>query len=286
MISTPHHLHYAQARDALEAGAHVLCEKPMTLDPAEAWDLVDRARAARRHLLVANGYQYLPHVAELRGMIRDGAIGAIETVQATFVSATRNVFHGARGQESWKTTFFRPDRATWQDPARGGGFAYGQMSHSIALICWLTGLLPRRVAAQCHWRDGVDLGVSASVGFACGAVGSLTGAAAMPQGNRGMMRLVVAGREGMLSAEFDRDLCEIRREDGSVRRIEIAPGDWIYHCRGPVEALADLAGGADRARNQSPGETGATTVATIAALLASAAADGAPQTVLRAEAPA
>ena len=61
VVSTPHQHHYAQARDAIEAGAHVLCEKPLTLDPAEAWDLVARARRSRRHLLIANGYQYMPH---------------------------------------------------------------------------------------------------------------------------------------------------------------------------------------------------------------------------------
>lgn len=285
VVSTPHHLHYAQVRDALDAGAHVLCEKPMTLDPAEAWDLVDRARAARRHLLIANGYQYLPQVDTLRALIRDGAIGTIETAQATFISATRNVFHGAEGQNAWKTTFFRPERATWQDPAQGGGFAYGQMSHAIALLCWLTGLVPQTVSAQVHRREAVDLGVSASVAFAGGAVGSLTGAAAMPQGNRGLMRIFLAGREGTLLAEFDRDSCEIRREDGAQHRLDIPPGDWIYHCRGPVEALVALARGADPARNQSPGETGATTVATIAALLASAAAGGAARPVRRAEPP-
>jgi predicted dehydrogenase len=285
VVSTPHHLHYEQVRDAIDAGAHVLCEKPMTLDPAEAWDLVDRARAARRHLLVANGYQYLPQVDVLRAAIRDGAIGEIETAQVTFISATRNVFHGAQGQQSWKTTFFRPERATWQDPARGGGFAYGQMSHAIALLCWLTGLLPVSVSAQVFRRDLVDLGVAASVAFAGGAVGSLTGAAAMPQGSRALMRIFLGGREGTLLAEFDRDSCEIRREDGTQRRFDLAPGDWIYHCRGPIEALAALARGADPARNQSPGETGATTVATIAALLASAAAGGAARPVRRAEAP-
>ena len=63
VVASPHHLHWRHAADALDAGCHVLCEKPMTLDAAQAWDLVRRAERAGRTLLVANGYHYLPHVA-------------------------------------------------------------------------------------------------------------------------------------------------------------------------------------------------------------------------------
>ncbi len=285
VVSSPHHLHHAHARDAIEAGAHVLCEKPMTLDPAQAWDLVDRARAKGVHLLIVNGYQYLPHLPELRAMIRDGIIGPVEHAMVSFISATRDVFHGDRGLNSWQTTFFRPDRATWQDPAKGGGFAWGQMSHAVPLLLWLTGLVPEAVSGHAFGREAVDLAVSGSVRFRGGAVASLSGAAAMPQGNRGLMRIFLAGREGMLTAEFDRDRCEIRRDDGTVRRLAIGDGDWIYHGRGPVEALVDLALGGDPALNRSPGETGATSVGVIAALLASAADGGRPVPVGRAEAP-
>src|SRR5690606_26150790 len=78
--ATPHHLHYRQAKAALEEGVHVLCEQPMTLDPAEAWDLVRIARERDRQLLIANGYKYLPQVEVLRKEIADGVIGSIEHV--------------------------------------------------------------------------------------------------------------------------------------------------------------------------------------------------------------
>jgi predicted dehydrogenase len=229
VVSSPHHLHGEHARAALEAGAHVLCEKPMTLRPEEAWNLVDLARDRGRHLLIANGYQYLPELPELRRLIAEGVIGPIEHAQATFISVTRDVFHGDRGLDGWKTTFFRPARDTWQDPAKGGGFAYGQMSHAVPLLLWLTGLVPVTVSGHAFRREAVDLGVSASVSFAGGAVGCLSGAAAMPQGNRGLMRIFLAGRDGMLTAEFDRDWCEIRRDDGAVRRLDIpkAPGPTV-----------------------------------------------------------
>lgn len=87
IVASPHHLHYAHARDAIAAGCHVLCEKPMTLDPAEAWDLVGRAKAAGRHLVIANGYHYLPKLDRVAALVAGGAIGRIEHLACNFVSA-------------------------------------------------------------------------------------------------------------------------------------------------------------------------------------------------------
>ena len=277
VVATPHHLHYRLARAALEGGAHVLCEKPMTLDPAEAWDLVDIAARNNRHLLVANGYQYLPQVDALRQRIADGAIGSIEHVMASFISVTRDVFHGDAGLNSWKTTFFRPAKDTWQNPSQGGGFAYGQMSHCLALMYFLTGLSPVSVSAHAFALDAVDLADAGAIRLSNGAVASVSGAAAMPQGNRGLMRLFIAGSNGMLTAEFDRDWCEIRHNDGRVERLDLKAGDWIYKCDGPVNALVDLALG--KGSNLSPGRIGAETTATIAAMLSSSAAGGAARDV-------
>lgn len=274
VVASPHHLHYRHAREALEAGAHVLCEKPMTLDSAEAWDLVERAETRGLHLVVANGYHYLPGVDELKRRIAAGAIGRIEHAMCSFISATRDVFVGERGLQSWKTSFFRPDPATWQDPQRGGGFAYGQMSHAIALLLHLTGLRARSVSAHSFPQQGVDLCNAATLSFAEGAVGVLSGAAAMPQGNRALLRLFMTGSDGMLTAEFDRDWCEIRRFDGTVERLEIAREAWVYRCNGPVNALIDLAQG--EGHNGSPGVIGAATVSIISALLHSSRMQGQP----------
>src|SRR5690606_12176424 len=114
-----------------------------------------------------------------------GAIGEIEHVMASFISATRDVFSGDRGLRVWDTTFFRPDRATWQDPAQGGGFAFGQLSHALALMYFLTGLAPTSVSAHAFGDDGVDLADAGAVQLANGAVASISGAAAMPQGHKG-----------------------------------------------------------------------------------------------------
>jgi predicted dehydrogenase len=276
VVASPHHLHHRHVRDALDAGADVLCEKPMTVDPAEAHDLVARAQRLGRHLLIANGHQYLPHLPEIRRRLAAGVIGKIEYITCIFVSATRPVFEGAVGFARWETSYFRPDVATWQDPANGGGFGYGQLSHSIALMLWLTGLTPQAVSARSYGTGAVDLADAATVAFEGGAVAAIGGAAAMPEGHRALLRLVLAGSGGMMSIDMDRDAAEIQTAAG-VERLPVAPGDWVYNCVGPVDALVELAQG--RGENRAPAAIGAATVSIIAGMLHSARAGGAAQPI-------
>jgi predicted dehydrogenase len=270
VVASPHDLHHEHARAALEGGAHVLVEKPMTLRPEDAWDLVAIAAHAGRHLLVANGYHYLPHFDRVRAAV--GRVGRVEHVSCVFASATRPVFSGTVGFKRWQTTFFRPDISTWQAPERGGGFAYGQLSHSIALMLWLTGLCPKQVSA-CTWNEsGIDLHDAAAVRFAGGAIASVAGAASVPEGQEARLRLAVTGDEGILDLDVDLGRCVLARHDGTAETVPAPAGGWRYTCDGPVEQLVELALG--RGENRSPGEIGARTVAVIAAMLQSARADG------------
>lgn len=278
VVSSPHALHYEHAAAALRAGAHVLCEKPMTLDPAEAWSLVEIAREQGQHLLLANSYHYLPQVDALRRRIADGAIGTLEHISCSFISVTRNVFTGDRGLSKWESTFFRPDRSTWQDPAAGGGFAYGQLSHSLALMYFLSGAAPEAVGAMTLDRDGVDIADAAMLRLRGGAVASISGSVAMPETTRALMRVFLCGSGGVALAEFDRNAGEIRTNDAPPERLALGADDWTVRSDGPVHALVDLALG--RGANLSPGEIGAQTTATIAAMLASARSGGAVTSVM------
>jgi len=263
IVASPHHLHHEHAAAALEAGAHVLCEKPMTLDPGQAWDLVARAQTAGRQLLVANGYHYLAGMDELRRMLAEGAVGRIEHVACSFVSATRAVFEGETGLARWADTFFRPDRLTWQDAARGGGFAWGQASHSIALLLWLTGLRPVQTSGMLT-GEAVDLCHAASIRCENGAVVSLSGAAAMPERRPALLRLVVTGDEGVFDIAVDTERAALYRHDREDLEIPVAQGQWRYHCEGPVQALIAVARGERAAeRVKSPGEIGAMTVGVL-----------------------
>lgn len=83
-VSTPHPFHAEWAVKAAEAGKHVLVEKPMGLNRAEAMAVVEAARA--NDVFLAEGYMYRchPQTARLVEIIRDGAIGDVRVIQADF----------------------------------------------------------------------------------------------------------------------------------------------------------------------------------------------------------
>jgi predicted dehydrogenase len=182
------------------------------------------------------------------------------------------VFSGDVGLERWIRAFFRPARSTWQDPAGGGGFAYGQLSHSVALLLWITGLRAASMSARCFMRNGIDLHDAATVTFDNGAVGAVFGGASVPEGGRARLRLSIAGSKGIADIDVDLDRCEFQMHDGISHSVAIAPGEWNYNCLGPVERLVDLSRGTGE--NLSPGEIGAKATEIIEALLRSARSDG------------
>ena len=91
-IGSPPGFHCEQAKAALEAGAHVMCEKPFTIDPADAWDLDATVRRTGRQLFIAYGWNYRPMVIEAhRLMHEDGGLGEIEHVALHMDSVTREL---------------------------------------------------------------------------------------------------------------------------------------------------------------------------------------------------
>lgn len=80
MIATPAETHYGLACEAINAGKDVFVEKPITLDVAEAEDLVARAQAADRILMVGHLLEYHPAIVKLRQMISSGELGKIRYI--------------------------------------------------------------------------------------------------------------------------------------------------------------------------------------------------------------
>ncbi len=83
-IATPHPMHAEWAIKAAEAGKHILCEKPLTLNYPEALVVVEAARANDVFLMEAFMYRCHPQTAKLAELVREGAIGEIRLIQATF----------------------------------------------------------------------------------------------------------------------------------------------------------------------------------------------------------
>ena len=81
-IATPHPAHAENAIAMLDAGKHVLVEKPFTLTAAEAAAVRDAARRNGLLAMEAMWTRYLPHMVRVRGLIADGALGEVRTVFA------------------------------------------------------------------------------------------------------------------------------------------------------------------------------------------------------------
>jgi len=75
-ICTPNHLHYPQTMAALEAGLHVLCEKPMAATPAQTTEMIDAAKAAGKVLQINHTLHYVPVYRRLAELVKSGIIGS------------------------------------------------------------------------------------------------------------------------------------------------------------------------------------------------------------------
>lgn len=83
-VSTPHPLHAANSRLALEAGKHVLCEKPFTLNAPQAADLIALARQRGQFLMEAMWMRFLPALVQARRILAEGALGDLRLLSADF----------------------------------------------------------------------------------------------------------------------------------------------------------------------------------------------------------
>jgi predicted dehydrogenase len=132
-LCTPNHVHAPLAKAALAAGKHVVCEKPLALDGAEAATLADAADAADRVATVPFVYRYHPTALEARARIAAGELGALR------------LLHGGYLQD-WLST---PEDDSWRvDPELGGASrAFADIgSHWCDLAEFITG---ERIAAVC-----------------------------------------------------------------------------------------------------------------------------------------
>lgn len=275
IVTTPHDLHYDVASAALDRGMHVLCEKPMTLRADQAWDLVDRTERAGTHLLVPYGWNYKPFTVAAKRMLDAGLVGDIQYALCHMASPTRGLFGGDPQHmlERWGSDT-KPSESTWSDPAHGGGYAHGQITHSSALFFWLTGLRAATVAGRvANAGSPVDLFDAAVVRFDGGALGTLSGAATLADGDKYQVDLRVFGTEGVLMLDVERERVTLSRYDGIREEVAVAPGEGEYECLVPPVRFIELITGAST-ENNSTVEVAARSVELIEALLKSSTSDG------------
>jgi predicted dehydrogenase len=152
-VATPHARHCADTVMYLEAGKHVLCEKPFALNAAEAQRMVDAAAGHGRFLMEAIWSRFLPSYVELRALVSAGVIGAVEFVEASF---------GFRMPVDASHRLFAPEL--------GGGALLDLGVYPVQLAEMLLGE-PDRVEAVAHiGSTQVDERIAVTMGFRRGAV--------------------------------------------------------------------------------------------------------------------
>ncbi|HZT33321.1 MAG TPA: Gfo/Idh/MocA family oxidoreductase [Bryobacteraceae bacterium] len=132
-VATPVYLHHPQTIAALRAGKHVLCEKPVALDYAQAREMVETARACGRTLGIAYYRRMYPKLQRARALLAAGVIGRPVLAEIN----CHDWFNDEDGRRSWLL-----------DPTKsGGGPLYDIASHRIDVLNFLFG---RPTAVSCH----------------------------------------------------------------------------------------------------------------------------------------
>lgn len=158
-IHSPHCFHTQQILDALEAGKHVLCEKPMTPTAAEARQVIAKRDEVGKVLMVSYQRHYEATYRFIREKVLGGELGRLQMVSIIL-------------SQDW----LRGTRGTWrQDPAIScGGQLNDSGSHFVDIMLWCTGLHPSKVYAQINNYDAqVDIDSAIAVRFREGAIGTL-----------------------------------------------------------------------------------------------------------------
>jgi predicted dehydrogenase len=186
-ICTPNHLHAPLARMAIEAGKHVVCEKPLATTVSDAQDLVGAARAAGVVAAVPFIYRYYPTVQEARARVGTGAAGPVRLIHGSYL-------------QDWLST--RADQNWRVDPALGGASrTFADIGvHWCDLVEFATGHRITALAARLltafaqRGTDDDGNGSGSGSGSGSGPVGTEDAAALLFETDQGAVGSLVASQ--------------------------------------------------------------------------------------------
>src|SRR3984957_17336078 len=192
-VATPNHTHFEIAKAFAEAGFNVMCDKPLTLDLAQAEELAKVVQKTGVVFAVTHNYTGYPLVRQARDMVKGGELGEINAVRAFYVQGWLRTKLESEGQKQagWRT-----------DPKRSGvAGCFGDIgTHAYNLGRFITGLLPDQIS--CHLRTFVegrpldDYG-TAIIRYANGALGTVT-ASQISHGRENDLWIEVDGTKGAI----------------------------------------------------------------------------------------
>eukprot|EP01043_Picozoa_sp_COSAG02_P030048 COSAG02_NODE_1900_length_10458_cov_4.285838_4_plen_394_part_00 len=190
VIGSNHASHHQLATTAMEAGYHVMCEKPMTVDIDEAKDLVAKAAATDKVFMVNNTANWREKTRQAQTIVASGDIGEIRHASVLFHAPLSWVFND-------------PGNKGWNEPSgtmTGNGFGWGQLAHPFAWLFMVSGLTPAKVFSfnGKGTETPADMYDSCSILCTNGATVTVSGVAAIP-GDDKIIENRLVGTEGVLS---------------------------------------------------------------------------------------
>ncbi len=157
-ISLPNSLHHQWTLAALQAGKHVLCEKPLAMSAGQAVEMFDAAKTSGKLLVEAFMYRSHPLMEAVVAALRQGAIGELRFIRSSFCYRTRRIDGNVR--------FIKH---------LGGGGLLDIGCYCINLARYITGAEPTDVQAVARFHpSGVDESLAASMAFPDGVLSSFT----------------------------------------------------------------------------------------------------------------
>ena len=140
-VLTPNFLHFPMAKQLLESGFHVICEKPMTMSYAEALELQAVQRASGKQFALTHTYTGYPMVRQMKQMIAQGVIGKIQKVDVQYYQGWINpIIHDPQLRKT-----------TWRlDPEKSGiSCCMGDIGvHAYQMLEFVTGLKVQSILAD------------------------------------------------------------------------------------------------------------------------------------------
>ena len=223
-IGTPHPMHAEWAIRAAESGKHVLCEKPIGMNAAEADAIIDAARRNDVFLMEAFMYRFHVQTETLTGLIRSGEIGEVRLIEASFGFA--KAFDPAGRQ---------------YDPALGGGGILDVGCYPVSMARLLAGAAlgkpfadPLMVQGAGHLGPtGVDEWAVATLTFAGDVIAQVATGVALAQANVVRLfgtggRIEVASPWWCSGRQGGRSHITVTRTGEPPREIAIETADWLY----------------------------------------------------------
>jgi predicted dehydrogenase len=213
-VATPNHTHFEIAKAALEAGFHVVCDKPMTFDLAQANELAKIVDSSKCVFALSHNYTGYPLVRQAREMIQSGELGEIQAVRSSYI-------------QGWLRTRLEDQdqkQAAWRTDPKQSGVAgcFGDIAtHAYNLGRFMTGLLPAEIS--CHLkifepgRKLDDYG-TAIVRYQNGGLGTVT-ASQISHGRENDLSIEIDGTKGSLSWRQEEPNAMVVRQNGQPHRI-------------------------------------------------------------------